>query len=136
MTNNISIDLANITYNIVNTLDIYITDNDYAFANISIDHNDAYYCLGTEDMREDGKIALSGDKSQWLINSIVTSIQNQKLDNAPTKLIIKISISLNDNRKIALNQASIGSDTIIEIIDCLSRECDEFLFLDIFKNFI
>lgn len=132
------IDLCDITRERIKAIDIYISDNESAFANISITHNEIFYCLGTEDMREDGHISISDREFSHLYRGILKAIkENDCCSKHRTDLIrFKMTISLINAEKISHNQASITPHSITEIIECLSNECDEFIFLEGFKSLL
>lgn len=138
MTTLSNIELSDITRERIKTIDIYISDNESAFADICITHNEIFYCLGTEDMREDGHISISDREFNHLYRGIINALKNSDCCcKHRTDLIrFKMAITLIDAEKISHNQASIVPHSITMIIECLSNECEEFIFLEGFKSLL
>lgn len=132
------IETSDITRDNIKVIDIYISDNDSAFADISITHNEIFYCLGTEDMREDGHISISDRKFSHLYHGIFKAINDSIGDNnrVSESIKFKMDIMLSNNEKISHNQATINPESITKIIESLSNECDEFIFLEGFKSYL
>ncbi len=125
--------LSNINNTPVKSIDIYISDQESAFADICITHNEIFYCLGTEDMREDGHISIDSQKFSRLSQEILNAINNNESCNIAEFIKFKMAVTLSDANKISHDQTSTNTRSIIKIINCLSNECDEFIFLEGFK---
>ena len=138
MTTLSKIGLSDITRERIKTIDIYISDNESAFADICITHNEIFYCLGTEDMREDGHISITDREFSHLYRGIINALKNDDCCSKFRSELIrfKVIISFVDAEKISHNQATITPLSITQIIECLSNECDEFIFLEGFKSLL
>ena len=130
------IELQEISREQIKAIDIYITNNESAFADICITTNEIYYCLGTEDMREDGHTSISEREFSDLYQGIIQSIKNDDSRRPSGSIKFKLSFTLTDAEKISLNQETITPHSISKIIECLSNECDEFIFLEGFKSLL
>lgn len=130
------IELQEISREQIKAIDIYITDNESAFADICITTNEIYYCLGTEDMREDGHTSISEREFSDLYQGIIQSIKNDDSRRPSESIKFKLSFTLADAGKISFTQESIAPHSISKIIECLSNECDEFIFLEGFKSLL
>lgn len=114
----------------IKAIDLYLTDRESIFADISIDYPYVYYSIGTEDTREDGRVNLSPTLRNLIFEAISQPV-NEDSSNS-NDIIIRLRVVTFDGQDITFDKGTLKYAK--EIISLLSESYDEFLFLDNFKQ--
>lgn len=111
----------------IKVVDLFLSIEDRIYADVSIEKPYIYYCMGTEDTREDGRVRVNDDVISKIHNIIINSTETDSYDGAVT---LKLSTTLTDG---TVSHISIGANVIAsKIIDVLSHVQMEFIFLEQF----
>lgn len=116
--------------NSVKVVDFYVTDRQYAMADVSIDGSYVYYCFGTEDVREDGRVALSEADCDAIVAQITEAISVNDVEaHGATDLGVKLSVAYTDGTTTKLVHQEVSIVTLKAVIRALSDSCEDLMFL-------
>ena len=104
--------------NSVKVVDFYVTDRQYAMADVSIDGSYVYYCFGTEDVRE------------AIVAQITEAISENDVEtHGATDLGVKLSVAYNNGTTAKLTHQEVSIVTLKAVIRALSDRCEDLMFL-------
>ena len=116
--------------NSVKVVDFYVTDRQYAMADVSIDGSYVYYCFGTEDVREDGRVMLSAADRDAIVAQIIEAISENDVEtHGATDLGVKLSVAYNNGTTAKLTHQEVSIVTLKAVIRALSDRCEDLMFL-------
>lgn len=124
---------ANISVQDIKVVDFYITDGEWAMADVSVQLPEIYYCLGTEDTREDGHVTLSDNDCNVLMEEIVNALKANDDIKDISQFTIKLAITYCDGTNVKLTESEISVTTLRALRNTLAYHCDELMFLHSFK---
>ena len=120
--------------NSVKVIDFYVTDRQYAMADVSIDGSYVYYCFGTEDVREDGRVALSEADRDAVVSQIINTVsENDVVAQGSTDLGVRLSVAYTDGTTTKLTHQEVSIVTLKAVIRALSDRCEDLMFLMSFR---
>lgn len=120
--------------NSIKVIDFYVTDRQYAMADVSIDGSYVYYCFGTEDVREDGRVTLSEADRDAILAQILKAVSENDVEaHGATDLGVKLSVAYNDGTVIKLMHQEMSKNTLKAVVRALSDCCDDLMFLMNFR---
>lgn len=115
--------------NSIKVIDFYVTDRQYAMADVSIDGSYVYYCFGTEDVREDGRVTLCAANRDAILAQILKAISENDVEaHGATDLGVKLSVAYNDGTAIKLQHQELSSTTVKAVVRALSDCCEDLMF--------
>lgn len=118
----------------IKTIDLYITDGKYAMADISMESPYVYYCFGTEDVREDGRVTAGEEAIGKVINEIADIVNSNDIQaDSPTCYRVRLSLGMSDGRRCEISDNQLSDISLKKIIDALSDRFDDLMFLMSFR---
>lgn len=120
--------------NSIKVIDFYVTDRQYAMADVSIDGSYVYYCFGTEDVREDGRVTLCAADRDAILAQILKAVSENDVEaHGATDLGVKLSVAYNDGTAIKLQHQELSTTTVKAVVRALSDCCEDLMFLMNFR---
>ena len=119
---------------VVKTIEFYVTDGESVMAYVAVEGLYAYYCFGTEDVREDGRVTLSeADRGAIVAEIVVAYNTNDVNEQGISDYDVKLSVEYNDGTMLRLLHEDVSKATLKSVIQILSDQCDDLMFLMSFR---
>lgn len=119
---------------VVKTIEFYVTDGESVMAYVAVEGLYAYYCFGTEDAREDGRVTLSeADRGAIVAEIVVAYNTNDVNEQGISDYDVKLSVEYNDGTMLRLLHEDVSKATLKSVIQILSDQCDDLMFLMSFR---
>ena len=119
---------------VVKTIEFYVTDGESVMAYVAVEGLYAYYCFGTEDVREDGRVTLSEADRGAIVAEIVAAYNtNDVNEQGISDYDVKLSVEYNDGTMLRLLHEDVSKATLKSVIQILSDQCDDLMFLMSFR---
>lgn len=121
-----------INTNEIKIVDMFMSDGQGAYADISIESPYIYYCIGTEDTREDGRVTTT-EELMCNVRQIV-SLDYGDESCGFGDIELKVRVTMNDGKEVKLSGAA--QKVVKGLIPLLVEAHDEFMFLNCFKRLL
>jgi len=119
---------------VVKTIEFHVTDGASVMAYVAVEGIYAYYCFGTEDVREDGRVTLSEIDRSTIVAEIVEAYNNNDVNaQGLSDYDVKLSVEYNDGTMLRLFHKDVSKATLKSIIHVLSDRCYDLMFLMSFR---